>query len=126
MTGNDRPPEPVAPDAPSAEAPLVRPDVAEISPETFREGFGEDLRRTLDLDTWQTGRDLGEEYRRIEDEVRRAVEREDDVQKRVRALVLPKIATAPGAPKGAGTYECSVEEIARVHRGLLFNGGVEA
>jgi hypothetical protein len=58
--------------------------------------------------------------------VRRAVERETELQQRIRDRVLPKLAWSEGAPKGAGTYEVRVEEIARVHQGLLFNGGVEA
>src|SRR5947209_1889803 len=98
MTGDTR--EPDTPPEP-AEPPGLG-----VSAEAFREGFGEELRRILDLDTWQTGRDLSEEYRRIETEVRVAVECESAYQKRLRREVLPQIAEAPGAPRGAGQYRC--------------------
>jgi hypothetical protein len=60
MTGDDPTLDPVDATPPESGAPLA------ISAETFREGFGEELLRTLDLSTWEAGRDLSEEYRRIE------------------------------------------------------------
>ncbi len=97
-----------------------------LGPDAFREGFGEELTRTLDLATWHPGWNLGTEYERIETEVREAVEREDGFQRRVRQEIHPRLAWGEGAPKCAGRYEVTVDEIAQVHRGLLFNGGVEA
>src|SRR5213592_3955179 len=97
-----RPPadaRPLAPDGPPG-----------ISPEDYREGFGESLTETLNVENWRAGRDLGEEYRRIEAEVRRAVACETDLQRRVRDEVHPRLAWAPGAPKGAGRYTVSVAE----------------
>jgi hypothetical protein len=92
----------------------------------FREEFREELVRFLDLRTWSAGRDLDEEYRRIEAEVRQAVAQEGEYQRRVRELVQPVLADLPDAPPGAGLHRVSLEEIADVHRGLLFNGAVEA
>jgi len=101
-------------------------DFSAISPDEFRQGFGEDIRQTLNLDTWAVGEELGGVYRRIEAEVREAVEKEDEVRKRIRTEIFPLLANYPGAPKGAGVYEATMTDLERIHRGLLFNGGVEA
>jgi hypothetical protein len=111
-----------------AKAPARRAGAAEpvLDAAAFRDDFGEDLPAVLDLDTWRAGRDLDEEYRRIEREVRLAVECESDYQRCVRREVHPLLASAPGAPPGAGRHQVEPAEVADVHRGLLFNGGVEA
>jgi hypothetical protein len=124
MTADDPTLDPA--DPPRRRAPVATDPPPGVTPEVFREGFGEELLHTLDLRTWQAGRDLGEEYRRIEAEVRLAVEYETEYQRKVRREVLPALAAAPAAPKGAGHYACEPAEVARVQRGLLFNGGVEA
>jgi hypothetical protein len=101
-------------------------DLVEVTADDFRESFGEDLQRTLDVDTWLPG-DLGEEYSRIEREVREAVEQEDELQRRIRADVFPLLKTRLKAPKNAGVYgPVEVPLVKEIHRGLLFNGGVEA
>src|SRR2546423_1346291 len=121
---DERPLETVPADGQAGALPVAAEDFTEVSPETFREGFGEDLRRTLDLATWPAGGDLSAEYRRIEEEVRLAVGRETDLHRRMRTEVFPKLPWRPGAPPGAGKYEVAVAEVEKVHRGLLFNGGV--
>jgi hypothetical protein len=101
-------------------------DLAEITADDFRESFGEDIRQTLDVNTWQPG-DLSEEYSRIEREVRDAVGLEDELQRRIRAEVFPRLKTRPQAPKGAGVYgPIDSATIKEIHQGLLFNGGVDA
>jgi hypothetical protein len=97
-----------------------------ITSEEFASGFGERLTDTLDLETWSTGENLGEVYGRIASEVRDAVELEEEVRKTIRKEVFPILGTYKGAPKGAGVFPTSLEDLQRVHRGLLFNGGVEA
>jgi hypothetical protein len=92
----------------------------------FRDDFGEELPAVLNLDTWRAGRDLDEEYRRIEREVSEAVETETEYQRYVRREVHPLLANAPSAPPGAGRHRIASAEVADVHRGLLFNGAVEA
>ena len=109
---------------PSA-APLDREETPGLRPEDFKEGFGEELGEAINVDNWRAGRDPGEEYRRIEAEVREAVERETDLQRRIREEVHPRLEWADGAPKGAGVYEVGLDELMAVQRGLLFNGGVE-
>jgi hypothetical protein len=97
-----------------------------ISAKAFEEQFAEDLLQTLDVETWRVGSDLNEEYRRMEREVREAQEFETDKEKRIREELLPRLATLPNMPKNAGLHPVSPDDIAAVHRGLLFNGGVEA
>jgi hypothetical protein len=96
-----------------------------LTPEAFQESFDEKLADVLDVNRWRTGVNLDDEYRRIEQEVGEAVAWEDDLQKRVREEVHPKL-WSPGAPKGAGHYKVPLAEIKEIHRGLLFPGGVEA
>ncbi len=120
MTDIDAALDPIPPNEPES------PEMPEVTPEEFSSGFGERLSETLDLDTWSAGEDLGEVYARITAEVRDAVEQEEEVRKAIRRVVFPALASHPGAPKGAGVYKAEVEDLERIHRGLLFNGGVEA
>lgn len=94
-------------------------------PEAFADEFDEALAQVLDLDTWRGARDPAEEYRRIEDEVRRAVEAETDYQRYIREEVHPLLAEAEDAPPGAGVHPVTAAELEDAHRGLLFNGAVE-
>jgi hypothetical protein len=91
----------------------------------FRQAFGESLRDVLDLRTWTPGRDLGDEYRRIEQEVREGLADEDEAQRRIRRNGLALLADPATAPPHGGAYQADLRLIPRVHRGLLFNGGVE-
>jgi hypothetical protein len=101
--------------------------VPDVSAEEYREAFGEDITRTLDLETWKTGEDLSEVYARLEAEVREAVEQENRTREEIRRLVFPQLKERPGAPKHAGApYACKRADLEKIQRGLLFNGGVEA
>lgn len=122
-----QPDKELAPATPKAAALLpADADAVEITAEQFRESFGEDLQRTLDMNTWLPG-DLSQEYSRMEREVREALELENHDRRQIREIVFPQLGTAPRAPKGAGVYgPVDVQTIAAIHRGLLFNGGVEA
>jgi hypothetical protein len=96
-----------------------------VSAQTFKEHFDEDIRESLDVTRWRLGQDLSQEYGRIEREVYEAEHFETDKQKRIRDEVFPRLAVA-NAPRDAGMHAVDSSEIQRVHRGLLFNGGVEA
>jgi hypothetical protein len=99
---------------------------AGVTADDFRAEFGEELASVLNVDTWTAGRDLGEEYRRIEREVREAAERETDLQRHIRDQVIPQLPWLPNAPAEAGLHpEVTLGEIAELHRGHLFPGGVE-
>jgi hypothetical protein len=106
--------------------PLPVSHLTPVAADDFEECFGESLGRTLDLGTWRDGVDLVREYARIEAEIERAVAFEDEQQARVREHVFPKLSFSRGAPPEAGHYDrLTTGDIADVHRGLLFNGGVE-
>jgi hypothetical protein len=93
----------------------------------FRRHFGESLPDVLDLGTWQQGVNLVREYARVEREVAEAVAVERRHEGEVRRRVFPRLKDAPGAPPEAGHYvDITPDEVKRTHRGLLFNGGVEA
>src|SRR5437764_651990 len=97
-----------------------------IDATAFRDEFNETLAAVLNLDSWRCGRDPAEEYQRIEQEVRKAVESETDYQKKIRDKIFPLLAADPLAPPGAGVHRVTVGEIADTQRCLLFNGAVEA
>lgn len=94
--------------------------------EAFQEAYGEPLTRALDLRTWHPGEDLGRLYLDIEAQVQEALRRESALQSTIRDRVFPRIWQHHGAPAAAGVYQATAADIARVHRALLFNGGVEA
>lgn len=111
---------------PSLPEPIPGSEALEVTADDFRDGFGEPLSKTLDLETWTTGEDLASVYGRIEAEVRGAVAQENQVRAEIRKRVFPLLGTYPASPAGAGVYSADLDHLHRVHRGLLFNGGVEA
>ncbi len=110
---------------PSSPAPDARPlpaaDAADVSPQDFRDRFGEDLLAALDVETWSTGWDLAGEYPRIAREVRAALRSETDAQRRTREHLFPLL-----RERGGGVYDARREVLEAVHQGLLVRGGVEA
>lgn len=105
------------------------PVIAEQPPvdaEEFEAAFGETLAKTLDLDTWDPGENLGALYQRLEHEVEEAVKQENRIRERIRVKVFPRLRDRSTAPRGGGVYQATVSDIERVHRALLFNGLVEA
>lgn len=98
----------------------------ELSVQQYTESFGEELAQTLRLENWHPGIDLGQEYQRIQEEVEIAVAKEDEIQKRLRKDVFPALQWYGQSPECAGVYQVTLDEIEKCHRGLLFNGGVEA
>lgn len=113
-------------DSPPPPARLSHAPVPDIGADAFEAGFGESLARTLDLDTWSSGEELSEIYERVAAEVEFAVAQESRVRTLIRQEIFPHLGAYPGAPEGAGVYEARLGDLERVHRGLLFNGGVEA
>ncbi len=110
---------------PSPAAQDVDQDVF-VGDREFATAFGEDLARTLDVDTWTTGIDWEGAVARLRSEIQAAVHREESLRETVRREVLPKIGKAPGAPEEAGVYLATPDELTKVHEGLLFPGDVEA
>lgn len=105
-------------------APTAQEQVT-ITPADYREGFGEELRHVLDIDTWMPG-DLSREYERIEREVRESVREEKGLHERIRRRIFPLLNDPARAPRGGGVFQARHDLLARIHAGLLFNGGVEA
>src|SRR4051812_22887917 len=95
---------------------LPAPGAPEVSAREFQESFGEDLRHTLDLETWHAGEDLAKTYGRLEAEVRDAVQQETKLRQHIREQLFPQIGRYPGAPKGAGMYQAEANHLQRIHR----------
>lgn len=103
-----------------------QPGPAVTESDEFRTSFGETLDQALDLSTWHRGEDLANLYGRLEQEITDAVKQEDELRERVRSVVFPRLEVRSGAPKGAGVYRAAIADVEKTHRGLLFNGQVEA
>ena len=97
-----------------------------ISAEEFQASFGEDIRQTLNLETWRVGADMSHEYQRIDREVREAVSREGDLQMQIRSRLFPLLKNHPDAPKNAGIHVADRSLIEKIHREFLFSGNLEA
>jgi hypothetical protein len=109
--------------APGIDLPVSRPGGA--TAEAFEQCFREPLERVLDLSTWHCGEDLAREYERVAGAIAAAVKAETAHEVRVREHVVKKLKEFGGAPPEAGYWPVPLEEIAEVHRGLLFNGATD-
>lgn len=114
------------PDQPLPAQPPTPAFGARLDPAAIERAFGEPLARILDPASWTTDAGLDALYKRLNREIGEAVRLEEQVLPRVRHLVWPVISARAGAPPGAGVYQVSPAVLERVHRGLLFTGGVEA
>jgi hypothetical protein len=92
----------------------------------FEAAYDEKFTDTLNLDTWTLGEDLAAAFGRLEQEVADALKKEDEYREQVRKIVFPRLRTVPDAPPNAGVWQARTSDLERVHKGLLFNGGVEA
>ncbi len=97
-----------------------------ILTDEYAAAYGEDLSRTLNLDTWHSGDELMNLYERLETEVQKAIEQEDETKNRIRQIIFPRLRNRHSAPLNAGVYQTKTREIEQTHRGYLFNGAVEA
>ncbi|RYZ16896.1 MAG: hypothetical protein EOO70_03350 [Myxococcaceae bacterium] len=88
--------------------------------------FGETLAQTLDLGRWANGLDLEDIMRVFREQIGGAMRKEDVLRATVRQQLLPLLKTGPQAPKGAGVYQATEEQLKAVHEGYLFRGNVEA
>jgi hypothetical protein len=106
--------------------PLAPGEAPPVDAAEFEASFGESLAHALDLDTWTPGEDLTDLSDRLKREIEEAVRQEDSLRTRIRDVVFTRLASRPGAPKQAGVFQASPERVEQAHRGLLFNGAVEA
>ncbi len=121
-------PSPPSPDGVAAlnEQPGELTPAPVIDARDFEAGFGEPLGRTLDLETWNDGRDLSSIFERLDEEIGQALVQEDALRAQVRKVLFPMIATRPNAPQGAGVFRATPAQLEATQRSVLFNGGVEA
>src|SRR5688572_4679611 len=75
-----------------------------VGDQEYATAFGEDLERTLDVDSWATGLDWEGAVARLKIEIRSAVAREEELRRLIRSELLPRIGNVPGAPPEAGVY----------------------
>src|ERR1051326_4159734 len=101
-------------------------DILAMEADQFRVAFGEPVENPLNIDTWHLGDDLSAMYATLEQQIAQAVEQEGRIHERIRSELFPAVFTHPQAPQQAGCYRVNVATLERIHRGLLFNGGVEA
>ena len=100
--------------------------VPDANRDRFVDAFGEPLDAVLNINTWDTQRNLDKEYERVGREVREAVDHETEHQRLIRTTVFPKLFNNPAGPPSGGVYRVKKHLLQKIHRGLLFNGGVEA
>jgi hypothetical protein len=101
-------------------------DIVAMEGNEFQAAFGEPVDNALNLDTWHAGEDLAAMYQALEQEIADAVEQGGRIRERTRSELFPLVFKHPQAPVNAGCYQVDVPTLERIHRGLLFNGGVEA
>src|SRR6266853_2511572 len=102
------------------------PPAWEVGEADFLAAYGESLAQTLDLETWDRGEDLAKEFERLDREVIEALQQEDAIRKKVRELVFPQILARPNAPKQAGVFKVTTNQLKTTQTNVLFNGAVEA
>ena len=91
----------------------------------FSRAFGESLERILDPESWTAAADLVNTYARLEQEVRISVDQERRLRSTLRETLFPRIEVVARAGPSSGVYRATLEQIERIHRGLLLNGNVE-
>jgi len=98
-----------------------------VTDDEYVSTHGEQLEDTLDLANWQSGHDLDEMYERLRSEVASSVQKEQEMESRIRDHIFPLLRKQRiGVPDSAGVYRATIDQIEDVHTKLLFNGGVEA
>jgi hypothetical protein len=107
------------------DGPLPQPGGSHVDAATIQRAFGEPLQRILDVASWSTEDNLNALYERLDREITEAVRLEEELLPRVRSLVLPRLRERASVA-GAGVYQVTVAQLEKIHRGLLFTGGVEA
>ena len=104
--------------------PMTPPE--EVSAEDFEASYGEPLKRTLDLETWERGENLDGMFARLDQELSEAIEQEDELCRQIQQVIFPQIAQRPHAPPGAGVFQATVDQLKAVQQTVLFNGAAEA
>jgi hypothetical protein len=96
-----------------------------VGDDEFKTATGEPIERTLDLNTWQVGVDLGALYAKLKAEVGPALTQERRIQNLVRTEIFPHL-RSPDAPAEAGVHRAKPADLEEVHRKVLFSGQLDA
>ncbi|WP_338865483.1 hypothetical protein [Myxococcus stipitatus] len=105
--------------------PWMDPDELQ-GDDNFLADYGEDMGRTLDLDTWLPEFALEQVMDRLTREISQSVNTEDKLRARIRQEILPLIRGHPGGPEEAGVYSAEPAQFEAIYQSLLFAGRVEA
>jgi hypothetical protein len=97
----------------------------EITTEEYLRITGETLGQTVDLTRWKKGIEALKDYDRLESEVSAADSISAEVRKAIRETVFPAIRQAQEAPKSAGVWRLTPQDIEQTQRDVLMNGLVE-
>ncbi len=84
------------------------------------------IEAATDLDTWHDGVDLIKLYPEMKKWVEDGIYNDELGAKQIRSEIIPMIETSPNRIECSGLHKFEPSDIERAHRGLLFNGGVEA
>jgi hypothetical protein len=97
----------------------------EITSDEYLRITGETLGQTVDLTRWKKGIEALKDYDRLESEVSAAESISAEVRKAIREVVFPAIPHAAQAPKDAGVWRLTPNEVEQTQRDVLMNGLVE-
>lgn len=101
-------------------------NILEMDGDAFKTAFGEPLESFFDMNKWHEGEALADTYERLDSELKESFKQESRTREQVRKELFPKVFKRRSAPPGAGCYQATIDQLAHLHKGLLFNGGVEA
>lgn len=88
--------------------------------------LSESIENLLDFETWTDPQDLNEVYTRLAKQIKEESRRDERMAAEIRQRVLPLIRERSKAPKGAGLYNISPEQVRWAQSHLLFNGATLA
>ncbi len=92
----------------------------------FKKLYGEDFTDAINIDTWNVDRNLAKVYTQIEEELFEAKRSELESQQVIRNEIFPKIRENVSIPHAGLHSDTTLELIAKIHKGFLFNGAVTA
>lgn len=101
-------------------------NVLEMDNDAFQAAYGESVENIFDLNKWHQGEALADTYERLEEELKETFKQENRTREQIRTELFPRVFQRKGAPQGAGCYRATIDQLASIHTGLLFNGQVEA
>ncbi len=106
--------------------PLDSDNTLEMDSDAFQDTFGESIDNIFDLNKWYEGEVLADTYERLDVELKEAFKQENRTREQIRNNLFSKVFKRKDAPQGAGCYRATIDQLAHMHSGLLFNGAVEA